>query len=279
MVIGHVGRDVGNRGVDHARIDLRKLFGVVAAIGDLRAQFRIAEIGEVDLVELQIAAAGVGKGAHRLGVGCPEIAIEIVHDRINAFRHRVAAIAEMQARRRRDRHLRHHARMRGEKFEMLEHRVAGERAELAGDPQHHRLRVDALELDLALAEIGFDPGQRAQKIVIPEGAAEFAVGRGLEPDVLLPLDDLFDLAVFDLLERGGGDFAPLTFRPRFLQRRSAQQAADVVGAERRRRPRTHAPHTSLAMSTIKASFAHCSSSASTLPSSVEAKPHCGDSAS
>src|SRR5581483_9020525 len=35
-------------------------------------------------------------------------------------------------------------------------------------------------------------------------------------------------------------------------------------------------HTSLAMSTIMASLAHCCSSVSTLPSSVEAKPHCGD---
>ncbi len=39
------------------------------------------------------------------------------------------------------------------------------------------------------------------------------------------------------------------------------------------------PQTSCDSSTIIFSFAHCSSSASTLPSSVEAKPHCGDSAS
>src|SRR4029079_156101 len=36
------------------------------------------------------------------------------------------------------------------------------------------------------------------------------------------------------------------------------------------------PHISSATSTIIRSLAHCSSSASTLPSSVEAKPHCGD---
>ena len=36
------------------------------------------------------------------------------------------------------------------------------------------------------------------------------------------------------------------------------------------------PHTSSANSTIMRSLAHCSSSASTLPSSVDAKPHCGD---
>ena len=36
------------------------------------------------------------------------------------------------------------------------------------------------------------------------------------------------------------------------------------------------PHTSSAISTIMRSFAHCSSSARILPSSLEAKPHCGD---
>src|SRR5258705_4411638 len=39
------------------------------------------------------------------------------------------------------------------------------------------------------------------------------------------------------------------------------------------------PHTSFDRSTIILSLAHCSSSASTLPSSVDAKPHCGLSAS
>ncbi len=43
--------------------------------------------------------------------------------------------------------------------------------------------------------------------------------------------------------------------------------------------RPYFPHTSPATSTASFSFAHCSSSVRTLPSSVEAKPHCGDSAS
>ena len=39
------------------------------------------------------------------------------------------------------------------------------------------LRSAALELDLALAEIGLDAVELAEEIVVPEGAAEFAVGR------------------------------------------------------------------------------------------------------
>ena len=83
---------------------------------------------------------------------------------------------------------------------MLDHRMAGERAELAGDAQHHRLRLRALELDLALAEIGLDAVERAEEIVVPERAAEFAVGDGFQPDLFLLLDDALDLAVLDRLE-------------------------------------------------------------------------------
>jgi hypothetical protein len=43
--------------------------------------------------------------------------------------------------------------------------------------------------------------------------------------------------------------------------------------------KTYFPHTSFATSTASLSLAHCSSSVRTLPSSVEANPHCGDRAS
>ncbi len=109
--------------------------------------------------------------------------------------------------------------------------MAGERAELIDDTQHHRLGLHALELDLALAEISLDAVEFAEKVVVPEGAAEFAVGHGLEADVLLALDDLFDLPVFDRFERGGVDLALLALGARLFERRAAQQAADMVGAE------------------------------------------------
>jgi hypothetical protein len=48
--LGHVGGDIGDRGIDHAGIDVRQHLRVVAALGDERAQLRIAEIGEVNLV-------------------------------------------------------------------------------------------------------------------------------------------------------------------------------------------------------------------------------------
>ena len=79
--------------------------------------------------------------------------------------------------------------------------MAAEGAELAGHAQHHGLRLRSLELDLALAEIGLDAVELAEEVVVPEGAAELAVGDGLEPDLLLLADDVRDLAVFDRLQR------------------------------------------------------------------------------
>src|SRR6185437_590901 len=167
-----------------------------------------------------------------LAVGLAEVAIKIAHVGIDRFRHGVAAIAEMQRRRRRDRYLGCDARMFLHEAEVVEHRMPRKRAELAGHAQHHRLRIDALKLDLALAEIGLDSVKRAEEIVIPEGAAEFAVCHGLEADILLPPDDLFDFAIFDLTQRIGGSFTALAPRARFLEHRRTQQAANVIGAER-----------------------------------------------
>ncbi len=229
----HVGRNVGDRRVDHAGVDVRQLFRIVAAVGDQLTQLRIAQIGEVDLVELEIAAAGVGEGVHRLAIAFAEVAVEIVHRRIDLDRYRVASIAEVQRRRRRDRHLRHRLGVRRDEPEMLDHRVRAVGAERAYHPQHHRLGLRALELDLALAQIGFDAVELAEEVVVPEGAAELAVGDRPQADVFLLPDDFFDLAVFDCLQVIRADLAALVLRPRLLKDGGPQQAADVISAERR----------------------------------------------
>ena len=108
-----------------------------------------------------------------------------------------------------------------------------ERAELAGHAQHHRLRLRALKLDLALAEIGFGAVEPAEEVVVPERAAIFAVCDRMEPDLLLLADRLDDLAVLDLLELRVGDLAALAFRASLFQRRGTKKAADVIGAEGR----------------------------------------------
>src|SRR3974390_3591563 len=66
---------------------------------------------------------------------------------------------------------------------------------------------------------------------MPRGAAELAVGRVLEADVLLLLDHRRDLAVLDCAQRLGRDLALLIPGARLLERGRPQQAADVIGAE------------------------------------------------
>ena len=99
---------------------------------------------------------------------------------------------------------------------MIQHRVAG-KAELADDPRRAVLGLHPVELNAVIDLGDLDPVEHAEEIEMPPGAAKLAVGRDLQPDLFLLLDDLLDLAVLDLLERCRADLAFFPFRPRFLQ--------------------------------------------------------------
>ena len=94
-----------------------------------------------------------------------------------------------------------------------------------------RFGLHALELDALFGLVLLDAVEPRQEIEMPPGAAIFAVGDRLEPDLLLLPDDLQDFRVLDDFELRGRDFPFLALRARFLERRGAQQAADMVGAE------------------------------------------------
>jgi hypothetical protein len=76
---GHVGGNVGHGSVDEIAVELGKLLRIVAAAHLRLAIVRVAQHGDEHLVELQIAAAGVGKGAHRLAISGSEIGEELVN--------------------------------------------------------------------------------------------------------------------------------------------------------------------------------------------------------
>ena len=193
-----------------------------------------------------------------------------------------------------------------EELEMLDLRMAGE-IDLAGDLERLGLGIDAVKFDRRRAD-PLDSLQAPEEIEMPPGAAEFAIGGELQAYLFLAFDDLLDLAVFDGFQRGGVDFALGV-----LARAHPSAARCAAGCRHGRRGRgvscvgswfspyrplvpakagtqfflpdsrlrgneraIYLPHTSSASSTTMRSLAHCSSSASTLPSSVEAKPHCGD---
>ena len=102
-----------------------------------------------------------------------------------------------------------------------------------------RLGLHALELDAVVEFVDLDVVEHAVEIEMPPGAAEFAVGRELQPDLFLLLDDLLDLAVLDFLELGRGDLAFLALGAGILDRRGAQNAADMIGAKWRFSPLCH----------------------------------------
>src|SRR6266700_8238642 len=106
------------------------------------------------------------------------------------------------------------------------------KVELAGHPHALRPRTHALELNAGLEIDQLGAFETGEKIEMPPGATELAVGRRLEPDFPLPPDDLLDLAIFDRPEGSGRDGAALALRPRCFQRRRAQQAAHMIGAKR-----------------------------------------------
>src|SRR5262249_20942546 len=189
-----------------------------------------AEISPHGIVELQIAAARVIERLDRLPVGLTEVLEECIEVGICASADAVFRNPEMQHWRRRNGHFRHDARMRLEIFEMLEHRMMGE-AKLPDDAQPLRLGLDAAELDSLLGFIQLDAVEHAQEIEMPPRAPEFAVGCELEPGLLLPGDDLINLAVFDGLELSCRDISFLAVGACFLQGLRTQQTADMIGAE------------------------------------------------
>ena len=69
---------------------------------------------------------------------------------------------------------------------MIDHRVRGE-AQLAGDAQPFGLGFDAaLESDAVIGAERFHAVELLQKIEVPHGAAEFAVGGAAQADIRLP---------------------------------------------------------------------------------------------
>ena len=94
-------------------------------------------------------------------------------------------------------------------------------------------RGDAGKGDAAVHDVLLDAVEAPEEIEMPPGAAEFAVGDRLQADVFLLLDDAFDLAILDRFQRSGIDLAFGAPLARLFQRGRTQQAADMIGAERR----------------------------------------------
>src|SRR5262249_39975349 len=145
---------------------------------------------------------------------------------------RLASDPAVHRRRRRDRHLRRPPGVRLHEAEVLEHRMAAE-IDLVGHARSLRPRGHAGKRYPLVHRVALDAGETPEEMEVPPRTAELAVGDRREPALLLPLDDLLDLAVLGRLEISRGYLALRRLRPRLLHRRRAQQAADLIGAKRR----------------------------------------------
>ena len=86
-----------------------------------------------------------------------------------------------------------------------------------------RLGLHALELDAVVELVDLDAVEPVVEVEVPEHAAVLAVGRALQADLFLLLDDLRNFLVLDLLQIGRADLALLALRARLLDRRGAQK--------------------------------------------------------
>ena len=181
---------------------------------------------------MQVTAADVIESANGLLIGLGQIVENGVAIGIFLGRDGGRLEPEVQNGRTRYGHLRRDTRVRFEELEMIQHGMA-RKAELADDPRRAMFGLHPMELNAVIDFGDLHAVEHPEEIEMPPGPAKLAVSRNLQSDVFLLLDDLLDLAVLDLLERGRVDFAFFPFGPRFLQSGGTQQAADHVGAEGR----------------------------------------------
>ncbi len=197
----HVGRTAIDRVMHHLGILLDQPIGIEALGLLFGADLGVAQIGKEDVVHLKVPAADIVEGLDGLLVGLGEIGkqqFEIVA--IGLVADIFLGDPEVAAARARDRNLGHDAGIGGHELEMLEHRMVGREVDLVGDGGEDRPRIGALEVvaggHVALHEL--EAVQLLHEIIVPEGAANLAIGHHRQADILLQLDGLADRLVLDL---------------------------------------------------------------------------------
>ena len=213
------------------------MLGVLAPPGDLGALRRIVQVSQRGVVELQVGAAQLAQPPHLVGVGGGQVRPEFLDVGVDLrIEHRRAA-AVVHHVRRRDRLLRHGgAHLRLQVGEVLAEDGLVH-PDLAGDVQRGRGPLDGArgvgELHGQVARrLGY-PANLVDEVHMPGGPAELSVGGRLQADLLLHPHRAGDLLVLDRAQAGRLDPSGGKVLAGLMQPRGAQQAADVVGPERR----------------------------------------------
>ena len=201
---GHVGGLCLKDAVDRVYVALRHLVDVDALGGVRLALGRVAELAPAGVVELQVTAAQVVEGVHGVAVYLNDVVEEhrLVGIALDGAVRGLAAYAgdEVQHGGRGDGQL--HGIVAGDVAqlgEMGQERVVAE-GDLVAEHQLSALGLGALELDRPCFGVDvLDVLQAFQEVEVPHGAAELAVGDGLQARLLLLFHQVCDGGVL-----GGG---------------------------------------------------------------------------
>ena len=176
----------------------------------------IAEIGEAHIVELEIAATRIRERADRIGSGLAHVGVIGADVLVAVIFEHAAAAAIVEHAGRGDRHLGRDLRGLFQKPEMVKHRMVLVEPDLAHDMHVPGDRLRALELDAGAIGAPFDAIELVEEIVVPERAAEFAVGHGFKSDIFLMAHERRDLAILDPAQFIGRDLVRPEMRARIF---------------------------------------------------------------
>ena len=176
---GHAGRLLRHHLVDEGGVAVRQLVGVVAALAGGFAHAVVAQVGEVGVVHLHVAAAGVVERLQLLAVGRGHVVVE---DRlqlgIGLAADAGAAAAEVQHGRAGDGHLGRHAG--GDlALQVLEVGLLDvlHVAHLVDHADHRRRQfLRAVGLPHGDRDVGLHAAELLEEVDVEVGAAELAVG-------------------------------------------------------------------------------------------------------
>ena len=125
-------------------------------------------------------------------------------------------------------------------FKKVEVRPLDRRDPFDRAPDMHGRRLEADLGSVVLAEardifavMGLDALEPLEEIDVEIGAAELAIGDRLEADILLGADDLANAFVLERMQVLGRKLAGGEFLARRLEALGSEEAADMIGAERR----------------------------------------------
>ena len=189
--------------VDQRGVRPRQHVRVVAAVDRTLAHDRIAEVGEVGVVELQVPAAGGVEGGDLVPIARRQVGEELVQVRVGLDVDGRSPAAEVDHRRRRDADL---WRRRGHRREVLE---VGDldRTGVAQRTRHRQLRrrhVHGVGGVGARRDVAGDGHavELLEEVEVEPGAAELTVGDRPHPGVLELAHGIGDRRILDGAQLG-----------------------------------------------------------------------------